>query len=249
MLCSSRGAEVLQRAQRQRGHQEEREAQPHAGRRQKCERACLPRRLAHARSRARVHAPAHAADRAARSAWPARRWPPCPAANPATCQFDNARDAGHEYRRSRPSQIAGQTVYREGVAQSLGRHAPIENGEVHGMEYAVAEPGKRRRQCEHRIVARSASVKPGDRETTSTPNISTRLGPKRSTAKPAAACPTPGDDEEDRHQRADLGEAQVRNRASATGTAAAAADGRNARCRGRTRPARSRARPGGRRRS
>jgi hypothetical protein len=93
------------------------------------------------------------------------------------------------------------------VTQSLGRNTPIEDREVHGMEYAVAETGERSRQCEHGVMARSSQHETRDGEATHAEHQHAA----RSEAidrKPSRSLSHARDDEEDRHERADLGVAQ-----------------------------------------
>jgi hypothetical protein len=50
--------------------------------------------------------------------------------------------AGHEHWRQRPAEVARQAVNRESVAESRRRDVAVQNGEIGGVEDAVAESGQ-----------------------------------------------------------------------------------------------------------
>ncbi|MPM24030.1 hypothetical protein SDC9_70507 [bioreactor metagenome] len=62
-------------------------------------------------------------------------------------------NAGHEHRRRGPSQVARNAVHGKAVAQALGGHALVENGEVHRMKRRIAQTRQQRRQNQRGIAA------------------------------------------------------------------------------------------------
>jgi hypothetical protein len=55
-------------------------------------------------------------------------------------------------------------VAREAVAQALGRHALVEDGEVHRVERRIAQPRQHRGHEQPRVAARRARRQPRQRE-------------------------------------------------------------------------------------
>ena len=121
-----------------------------------------------------------------------------------------ARQLGEEqqeHRRQRPAQIARQPVGAEGVAQARRRHPVVEDAEVHRMKRRVAQAGEHRHQHQARVavgeVARQASQDEAHER-------AEQHGPRAHLVDQETGhrLPGAGNDEEHRHQQAELRERQ-----------------------------------------
>jgi hypothetical protein len=99
--------------------------------------------------------------------------------------------------------IARQAVHGERVADALGRHPLVQDGEVHRVEGRIAQAREQRGQQQHGVVLRRAGDHPGHDK------AAQRGKQHRACAHPVhqkagQRLPGAGDDEEQRHHHAQL---------------------------------------------
>jgi hypothetical protein len=129
-------------------------------------------------------------------------------AEPGPMPVRQRGDTGHECRRRGPPQVAAQTVCGERVAEPLHRNAAVQDGEIDRVEHAVAQPRQARAHGKHPVVTGQRQREPRQRQHRD-PEQQNRA---RTDAVHGEACQRltdAGNNEKDRHQRANLGEVEA----------------------------------------